>query len=89
MADKNNIYFFYVFYLTICHIYDMDMVVKLLAFLRITDENGQLSLTQLALWVVLIKLAIMPTTSLADLGALLVGLANYTGKKIISKGTNV
>jgi hypothetical protein len=57
--------------------------MKLLNWLRITDEQGNLSITNVAVLIVLIKLAIAPAVSLTEVGGLLIALANYSSKKLI------
>ncbi|CAB4199832.1 hypothetical protein UFOVP1351_11 [uncultured Caudovirales phage] len=58
-----------------------------LTFLRITDpHDGLVSLTNLALWVVLVKIAAAGEVTLTDAGALFVTLLSYQGKKVINKG---
>lgn len=59
---------------------------KVLTFFRVIDaHDGMVSLTNLAVLIVLIKLAIVPSTTVMDIGTLLVALTNYTGKKLINK----
>lgn len=53
-----------------------------LYFLRLTDDDGLLSITHIACIVVLIKVALAPEPSIADMGALLITLALYYGKKV-------
>ncbi len=60
-----------------------------LTFLRITDpHDGLVSLTNLALWVVLVKIAAAGEVTLVDAGALFVTLLSYQGKKVINKGSS-
>lgn len=54
-------------------------------FFRLIDEQGQLSLTNLAVLVIIIKIAITSNVSIADAGALLISLLNYSGKKVLSQ----
>lgn len=54
---------------------------KALYFLRLTDDDGLLSITHIACIVVLTKVALAPEPSIADMGALLITLALYYGKK--------
>jgi hypothetical protein len=57
---------------------------KFLTFIKIMDDHDEsLSLTSIALWVVLVKLALVQSASIVDIGALLVSLASYQGKKMI------
>lgn len=59
---------------------------KVAEFLRLIDlHDGQMSLTNVALLIVLVKLAITPSMELTDLGALFVALLSYQGKKVINK----
>lgn len=62
------------------------MIKNALSFLRIIDpHDGQISLTNVALIVVLIKIAASASFSMVDAGALFVTLLSYQGKKIINK----
>ena len=56
-----------------------------LNFFSILDNEGNLSISNLAVIVVLVKLAIAPTASLTEAGALLVTLANYAHKRIVNQ----
>jgi len=56
-------------------------LIKALNFFRITDDDGLLSLTHLALYVCIVKLAIVSPASLADIGALFIAICNYGYKK--------
>lgn len=56
-----------------------------LIVLRVVDaHDGQLSLSNLAVLVVLVKLALAPQFSMTEIGALFIALMNYSGKKIIN-----
>lgn len=58
-------------------------------FLRVIDiHDGNVSLTNVALLIVLVKLAVAPEVTLVDAGALLVALLSYQGKKLIRKDVN-
>lgn len=60
--------------------------LKTLTFLRVVDPHDQLlSITNLAMLVVLYKLIVAPTTNIVDLGSLLVAFGNYSFKKYINK----
>lgn len=52
-----------------------------LFFLRLTDEDGLLSITHIACWVVITKIALEANPSVSEMGGLLVVLAAYYGKK--------
>ncbi len=63
---------------------------KILEFLRIIDpHDGLISLTNVALLVVLGKLVIAPAVGITEIGGLLIALASYQGKKMINKGASV
>ncbi len=56
-----------------------------LAWLRITDaHDGQVSLTNIALMVVIAKVATNGQATLVDLGGLLFGLLASAGKKVLN-----
>jgi len=56
-------------------------VLKALAFLRLTDrDDGLVSLTNVACCVAIAKLALTPSPSVAELGALLTALIAYQYK---------
>lgn len=60
-------------------------LLDILIFLRICDEHdNSLSITNLAMFVVLYKLAVVTNTSVIDLGTLLVALGGYNLKKFIN-----
>lgn len=62
---------------------------RLLTFLRIIDPyDGNISLSNLAVIVILAKLCITTDTSMVDLGGLFVSLLNYSTKKYINKDIN-
>jgi hypothetical protein len=61
-------------------------VNKVLTFLRIIDpHDGLISLTNVALLVVLVKIAASSSFSMVDAGALFVTLLSYQGKKLINR----
>lgn len=62
-----------------------NFIKKALYFLRLTDDDGLLSITHIACIVVLTKVALAPEPSIADMGALLITLALYYGKKVHSE----
>lgn len=60
--------------------------VKLGRFLRIVDESAiTLSITNIAVYVVLVKIALAAEPSITEMGGLLITLAAYYGKKHINK----
>lgn len=53
--------------------------------MRLVDSHdGQLSLTNIALIIVIVKLTLIPSPSIFDLGSLLLALANYNAKKLMA-----
>jgi hypothetical protein len=64
----------------------MESLKRILTFLRITDEHdNKLSLTNIALIVVLIKLVMSPNASIVEVVPLFIALAAYSAKKVINK----
>lgn len=59
------------------------MLKKALNFLNLLDSESRLSITSLAMYVVLVKVAVAPSPSLIDLGSLLLVLLNYAHKRIV------
>ena len=58
------------------------MILRFLAFLRLVDlEDGRLSLTNIALIVLLGKLCLLKTVDLPDLAAFFLALLAYSYKK--------
>jgi hypothetical protein len=65
-------------------------VLRILIFTRVVDAHDlNLSFTNIALIIVLTKLMFVQTTSIMDLGALLVSLANFNLKKYINVANNI
>jgi len=64
------------------------LVSDLLIKLKILDDDQTVSLTSCALWLVLIKLAIVSTASLTEVGGLLIAMSAYQGKKLIKGKQN-
>jgi hypothetical protein len=55
---------------------------RALIFFRLVDaHDGLISLTNVALIVVIVKLVLVKTPGLTELGTLLLALANYNAKK--------
>jgi len=61
----------------------MNQLTKLLRSLRITDDDGSLSLTSLMLLVAMYKITVATTTSMEEVGLFLTACATYQGKKVI------
>jgi hypothetical protein len=56
-----------------------------LYFLRLTDDDGILSITHIGCMVVLTKVALNPNPSVFDMGSLLVTLSLYYGKQHLAQ----
>lgn len=63
----------------------MTNLIKILAFFRILDENKQLSLTNLAVILVLIKMTCCMTFTLESASILLTTLGAYNFKRYLAK----
>jgi hypothetical protein len=63
----------------------MNKLHNLLKFLRLEDENGFLSLTNIAVLVCIVKVAMMASVGVPDLGALMLSMLNYGHKKHLAK----
>ena len=55
--------------------------MKFLSFLNLQDSNGNLSITNLAVYAALVKMMFVPGASLEDAGILLVTILNYSHKR--------
>lgn len=53
---------------------------RFLSFFRLVDENGELSITNIAVWVVLGKVAYAPDISMTEIAALLTVIGSYRYK---------
>lgn len=60
---------------------------KFLNFIRLVDGDNVLSLTHIALWTCIIKIALVSSTSVADMGALLIAILSYGYKKWLGAQT--
>ena len=60
-------------------------LMRVLKYLRINDENGVISLTNIAMIVVIFKMIITPATSWQDLTALTIAISSYQFKRAIEK----
>lgn len=59
-----------------------DAVDKVLKYLRVNDEKGLVSLTNIAMILVIYKVGVTPALSIQDLTALFVAVLGYQGKRI-------
>jgi hypothetical protein len=58
---------------------------KVLYYLRINDEKARISLTNIALMLMIYKIAVTQATSMTDLTALAIAILGYQCKKLICK----
>jgi hypothetical protein len=63
------------------------LINQVATFLRLVDEEGRLSVTNVAVLIALVKLAIAPQASLVDCGTVLVTLVGYNFKKTLAQPT--
>lgn len=59
----------------------MYWINKVVRFINITDHEGQLSITNLAVYICVAKVAISPTLAPEEIGALIAVLLNYSHKR--------
>lgn len=60
-------------------------IKSLFTFLKLIDKHdGQLSLTNVAVIVVVTKMALAPVASITDVGTLFITLLAYSSKKVIN-----
>ncbi len=59
----------------------LDLIGPLFKRLSLQERNGNLSLTNLAVAVCIVKIAIAPVISIPEIGALLLSLLNYGHKR--------
>ena len=64
----------------------LEKINKILQYLRINDEKGRVSLTNIALILILVKIAVVPATSMKDIAALMTVVLSYQVKRKIDKG---
>jgi hypothetical protein len=64
------------------------VVKKIAAFLRLLDENAQLSLTNIAVMIILVKVALAPTLNFAEVATLLGVLSGYSFKRFVQRKTD-
>lgn len=56
---------------------------KVLKYLRINDEKGLISLTNIAMIVVIYKISMTPAVSFTDIAGLALGILGYQSKRVI------
>lgn len=62
--------------------------MNVLKFLNLTDDSGSLSITNVAVIVCVVKIAIAPQFSITEVGALMVSLLNYMHKRSVNNSAN-
>lgn len=65
-----------------------DKIIKTLAFFRLLDENAQLSLTNIAVIIVLVHMAFTPNLNLLEVSTLLGVIGAYQFKRYIQRNKN-
>lgn len=63
----------------------MDRFIKVLAWFRLLDENAQLSITNIAAMVIVVKVALAPSIDAGLVTALLGGISAYSFKRYIQR----
>lgn len=58
---------------------------KALQYARINDEKNMMSLTNLAMIIVMAKMVVTPATSWQDMTALAIAIIGYQAKRVIEK----
>ena len=58
-------------------------IKKVLRYARINDEKNNISLTNLAMIIVMAKMIITPATSWQDMTALAIAILGYQAKRVI------
>jgi hypothetical protein len=65
------------------------VVIKIGQFLRVLDDDGHISLTNLSMYISLYKLLIAPSAGYGEIGAFLLAAATYSYKKALNgNGSN-
>lgn len=62
----------------------LEKIQRVAQFMRVTDENGNISITNLALVAVLVKLLLTPQLATADLLAFLASMVGYNVKRFVA-----
>jgi len=62
-----------------------DAADKVLKYLRVNDEKGLISLTNIAMILVIYKISVTPAVSFQDITALAIAVMGYQAKRVISK----
>ena len=62
-----------------------EVLNKIMVYLRIHDEKNMVSLTNIAMIIVLYKLCVTPAVSFQDITALAISVMGYQVKRIVEK----
>lgn len=62
-----------------------DALSKALRYLRINDEHNLVSLTNIAMIIVIYKIAVTPAVSFQDITALCIAVMGYQVKRVVEK----
>lgn len=65
----------------------VSVLLRILSFLRITDEFNNLSLTNLGVYVSMYRLLTVPNASYTEVGTFIMAAAAYNYKKVLSNGS--
>lgn len=65
--------------------FSFEQFQDLMSYLRLNDEQDKISLTNLAVMLMLYKIYQAPVLSVADLTALFVAVSNYAHKRHVNK----
>jgi len=64
----------------------MSIILKILDFCNLLDYNKNLSLTNIALIALVVKLIVSPSPDLATVGSVVIAFSNYMHKRSTSQG---
>lgn len=62
----------------------MDKLLRVLQFFRVTDEQGNLSLTNIALVATLVRALLLPQLAVQDIVAVAATIAGYQFKRFVA-----
>lgn len=65
----------------------MSYIIKTLDFCNILDYNKRLSLTNIALIALVVKLVVSPSPDLATVGSVVIAFSNYMHKRSTNQGS--
>ena len=62
-------------------------IARIATFIRLIDDQNNLSLTNIGMWVALYRLLTVPNASYTEVGTFLISAAAYNYKKTLSNGS--